>query len=66
MLFDGYSLVHSLVANRKVHRDMLEFAAYHQIKPTIEKFELTEDGVKAAIGKLEAGTMRYRGVLVAA
>lgn len=56
----------SLVATRKVHDDMLEFAAQHSIKPTIEIFELSAAGVKAAFDKLNAGSMRYRGVLVAA
>ena len=66
MFFDGYSMKASLVASRKVHDDMLEFAARHSIHPTIETFELNETGVKAALGKLQAGSMRYRGVLVAA
>jgi D-arabinose 1-dehydrogenase-like Zn-dependent alcohol dehydrogenase len=65
MLFDGYNIRMSLVATRKVHGDMLEFAAYHSVKPVIETFELSETGVNAAINKLKAGTMRYRGVLVA-
>ncbi|EHK48564.1 hypothetical protein TRIATDRAFT_94020 [Trichoderma atroviride IMI 206040] len=66
MLFNGYTMKMSLVATRKVHRDMLEFAALHSIKPTVETFELSDSGVAAALNKLKAGTMRYRGVLVAA
>jgi D-arabinose 1-dehydrogenase-like Zn-dependent alcohol dehydrogenase len=65
MFFDGYSVRMSLVATRKVHDDMLEFAAHHSIVPTIEKFELSSVGVEAAFEKLKAGGMRYRGVLVA-
>lgn len=66
MMFDGYSVKMTFVANRGVHNDMLEFAARHSIKPTVETFELSETGVTAALDKLKAGTMRYRAVLVAA
>ena len=45
-------------------RSMLEFAAKHNIKPQIEKFPMTRDGVVAAMQKLRDGKMRYRGVLV--
>lgn len=65
MLFHGYTVRMSLVATRKVHDDMLEFAARHSIKPIVETFELSERGVKAALDKIKAGTIRYRGVLVA-
>ena len=44
---------------------MLEFAAHHDIEPTIEKFELSEKGLAEAVDKLQKGTLRYRGVLVA-
>jgi D-arabinose 1-dehydrogenase-like Zn-dependent alcohol dehydrogenase len=55
----------SLVAARQVHRDMLAFAAHHQIKPIIETFPMTVDGITEAMKKLEDGKMRYRGVLIA-
>lgn len=55
----------SLVASRGVHDDMLNFAALHQILPVIEKFEFTEEGFAEALGKLNSGKLRYRGVLVA-
>jgi D-arabinose 1-dehydrogenase-like Zn-dependent alcohol dehydrogenase len=54
----------SLVAARQVHRDMLEFAAFHKIQPMIEKFPMTVEGITAAFDKLREGKMRYRGVLV--
>jgi D-arabinose 1-dehydrogenase-like Zn-dependent alcohol dehydrogenase len=44
---------------------MLEFAAHHKIRPAIEKFELTEDGIGKAVEKMKSGSIRYRGVLVA-
>lgn len=54
----------SLVAARQVHREMLAFAAHHQIKPIIEQFPMTVEGIEECVQKLEAGEMRYRGVLV--
>ena len=55
----------SLVSPRQTHREMIEFAALHGIKPIIETFPLTKDGIVEALDKLRAGRMRYRGVLVA-
>lgn len=42
---------------------MLEFAARHGIHSVVERFPMTLEGVKAAVAKLHAGKMRYRGVL---
>jgi D-arabinose 1-dehydrogenase-like Zn-dependent alcohol dehydrogenase len=55
----------SLVSARGIHREMLEFAAFHGIKPIIQKFPMTVEGIEEAFGKLDDGSMRYRGVLVA-
>ncbi|KAH6672469.1 chaperonin 10-like protein [Halenospora varia] len=66
MFFDGYNLITSLVASRPVHDEMLTFAAHHEIKPIIEKFDFSEDGFKKAVDKLQSGKLRYRGVLVKA
>lgn len=55
----------SMVAPRHVHRAMLEFAARHNIRPIIEEFPMTLDGVNKAMDRMESGKMRYRGVLVA-
>ncbi|SPO01836.1 probable NADP-dependent alcohol dehydrogenase [Cephalotrichum gorgonifer] len=55
----------SLGSTRTVHRDMLAFAARHGINPVIEKFPMTEDGIKEAMEKLEKGDVHYRAVLVA-
>ncbi|CAG8974092.1 hypothetical protein HYALB_00011614 [Hymenoscyphus albidus] len=55
----------SLVATRAVQNEMLAFAALHQIRPVIEKFPLTTEGIEEAMAKLEKGGMRYRAVLVA-
>jgi D-arabinose 1-dehydrogenase-like Zn-dependent alcohol dehydrogenase len=42
---------------------MLDFAARHNIQPIIQKFPMTTAGVEEALGMVEAGKMRYRGVL---
>lgn len=55
----------SLVAARGVHRDMLEFAALHGIRPVVQRFPMTVEGIETAFGKLADGSIRYRGVLVA-
>jgi len=42
---------------------MLEFAARHGIRPMIEEFPMTVEGITEAMGKLEGGKLRYRAVL---
>lgn len=46
-------------------REMLRFAAKQNIRPIIETFPLTKEGVEESMAKLREGKMRYRGVLVA-
>ncbi|KAG7409810.1 putative formaldehyde dehydrogenase AdhA [Fusarium oxysporum f. sp. rapae] len=53
----------SLPAAPNVQREMLSFSALHEIKPIIEIFPFTEDGIDEAMEKLRQGKMRYRGVL---
>ncbi|KAK5114235.1 hypothetical protein LTR85_010300 [Meristemomyces frigidus] len=60
----GHKLIASTEASRENHIKMLEFAARHQIKPWIEQFPMTANGIARAFDRLEAGQMRYRGVLV--
>lgn len=55
----------SIVAARNVHREMLAFAAHHQIRPIIETFPMTVEGIEESFKRLADGKMRYRGVLVA-
>ncbi|TKA22131.1 hypothetical protein B0A50_08188 [Salinomyces thailandicus] len=63
-LFNGIRVIFSVVASRYIHQRMLDFAALHQIKPIIEKFPMTEEGITTAMNKLDAGDMRYRAVIV--
>ncbi|KAH7119378.1 chaperonin 10-like protein [Dactylonectria estremocensis] len=60
----GIRIQGSLVASRAVHREMLAFAALHRIKPVIEKFPMTEEGILEALDKLESGRVQYRAVLI--
>ncbi|KAM3067318.1 hypothetical protein ACMFMF_009814 [Clarireedia jacksonii] len=65
LILNGIGVQGSLVAPRHLHRQMLEFAALHDIKPIVEKFPMTEEGIKTAMEKLDAGNVYYRAVLMA-
>jgi hypothetical protein len=47
------------VAPRQVHREMIEFARLHGIKPIIEQFPLTVEGITEAMDRLNEGK-RFR------
>jgi D-arabinose 1-dehydrogenase-like Zn-dependent alcohol dehydrogenase len=64
LILNGISVVGSLVATRATQRKMLEFASFHNIAPVIEKFPMTEEGIKEAIEKLENGNVHFRAVLI--
>lgn len=53
------------MASRAKHDEMLAFAAAQGVKPLVEEFELSENGIQEAIERLNGNKMRYRGVLVA-
>ena len=42
---------------------MLKFASETGVRPIVEEFPMTEEGVAQAIDKLVTGKVRYRGVL---
>ncbi|KAI0143120.1 GroES-like protein [Xylariaceae sp. FL1272] len=65
LFLKGLNIQGSLVAARNVHREMLEFAALHNIKPITETFPLTEEGVKEAFEKVARGDVHLKAVLVA-
>ena len=65
VLSNGIRIQGSLVAARHIHKKMLDFAAYHDIKPILMKWPLNENGIRDAIKTLNDGKMRYRGCLVA-
>jgi D-arabinose 1-dehydrogenase-like Zn-dependent alcohol dehydrogenase len=64
LILQGIAVQGSLVAPRGLHRQMLEFAARHNIAPIVEKFPMTETGIKEAMDKLAEGNVHYRAVLM--
>ncbi|KAL7929312.1 GroES-like protein [Trichoderma chlorosporum] len=42
---------------------MLQFVVKHNIKPIVERFPMTTEGITKAFKRLESGKLRYRGVL---
>lgn len=63
LIGSGLRVFGSLAAPRAVVLRMLEFAARHRVKPRVQKFPLTAEGIGIAMKKLGDGSMRYRGVL---
>ncbi|APA07710.1 hypothetical protein SS1G_00733 [Sclerotinia sclerotiorum 1980 UF-70] len=61
----GVNIQGNLVANRSAHKQMLEFAAFHDIKPIVQTFPMTESGIAEAMDKLDKGQVYYRAVLLA-
>lgn len=64
-ILPGHRLIASTEASRQNHLAMIKFAARHRITPWVERFPMTEDGLKTAFDRLEKGEMRFRGVLEA-
>lgn len=64
LILNGITVQGSLVATRAVHREMLAFAATHGVRPVIETFPMTVEGIREALDKLQKGTIKYRAVLV--
>lgn len=62
-ILPGHRVISSTEASKRNHIEMLNFAARNNIKPWVEKFPMTEQGLADAFDKLENGQMRYRGVL---
>jgi D-arabinose 1-dehydrogenase-like Zn-dependent alcohol dehydrogenase len=62
-LVQGWRLIGSTVPPKKAYEEMLAFVALHGVKPIIEKFPMTLEGVRESMRRVEEGTMRYRGVL---
>lgn len=64
LIRDGVKIQGALVATRQSTKDLMQFAARHNVRPTIVKFPLTKAGIEMAIERLEKGQIRYRAVLV--
>ena len=59
------SIQGSIAPSRGTHIKMLRFSAFHDIKPIVQTFPLTAEGLEDAMDKLRRGQVRYRAVLVA-
>lgn len=66
LLLNGIAVQGALVASRGAHRQMLQFASFHNIAPVIEKFSMDEEGITEAMDRLEKGNIHFRAVLVPA
>lgn len=60
----GISIQGSFVASRQIIHELLEFVSRKGIRPIIEIFPLSRDGIEEAMQKLRDGNIRYRAVLV--
>ncbi|EGN98661.1 hypothetical protein SERLA73DRAFT_181234 [Serpula lacrymans var. lacrymans S7.3] len=65
LVVGGLRIQGSLVCSRGVHSKMLEFAATQGIKPFVETFDMSVEGIEQAFERMEQGKLRYRAVLVA-
>ena len=54
-----------VIASRTVHQRMLDFAARHGVRPVVQTYPMTRNGIEEALEALREGKVRYRGVLVA-
>lgn len=64
-LMKSINVVYSTNGRHDAYDKLLAFAALHGVTPVSEKFPLNGEGIEEALKKLEEGTVRYRGVLVA-
>lgn len=63
VVVNGLRIQGSCIAGTSTQRNMLAFAARHNIKPVLQKFKFDQEGVDAAFKTLKDGKMRYRGVI---
>jgi D-arabinose 1-dehydrogenase-like Zn-dependent alcohol dehydrogenase len=63
-IFQGVNIIGAKICNRVEYDDMFRFAARHKIRPTIQEYEMTEDGLYDAMEALRNGKAHYRGVAV--
>lgn len=61
-LLKDISIRGSTMASRAIYAQMLDFVDRHKVKPILERFPFTKEGLQKAIGKLEKGEVRYRAI----
>ena len=62
-IFKGISLVGGRGSTRAQAAARWRFVAKNNIKPIVQKFPLTADGINKAVETIESGEIRYRAVL---
>ncbi|KAJ9151960.1 NADP-dependent alcohol dehydrogenase [Pleurostoma richardsiae] len=62
-LLPGHRIIASTAATKENHAGALLFAARHNIKPWIEEFPMSVEGLTKALEKLQNGSIFYRAVL---
>jgi D-arabinose 1-dehydrogenase-like Zn-dependent alcohol dehydrogenase len=65
MNMSGIGVQGSLIASRFLLKKMLDFAAYHEVKPVVQTWPMNVQGIKEAFTSLETNHLRYRAVVVA-
>ncbi|KZF18991.1 alcohol dehydrogenase [Xylona heveae TC161] len=60
----GLKIQGSLIAPRHAVRKMLDFALWHSIRPVVQEWPMTIEGITEAMETLKLGKVRYRAVLV--
>ncbi|KAJ4263406.1 hypothetical protein NW762_006225 [Fusarium torreyae] len=63
LVMNAISIRGSLPAPPRLHQEMLQFAAFQRVLPTVQTFPFTEDGINEAMDKLRKGKIRYRAVV---
>lgn len=63
MIMKALSIIGSGGAYRSSLEPMLRFAAKHGVRPQIQTFPMTQEGITEAMQTLRDGKMRYRGVV---
>ncbi|KAL1893340.1 putative secondary metabolism biosynthetic enzyme [Sporothrix stenoceras] len=62
-ILPGMKIIFSLGATRENEQNALKFADRHKIRPWIQEYPMTVDGLNSAFAGLDDGSMRYRAVL---
>ncbi|CAK7200347.1 hypothetical protein SEUCBS139899_003039 [Sporothrix eucalyptigena] len=65
LIFSGVTIQGTMIATKQGYVDMLRFCIQHKIKPVNQEYPMTVEGIEKCNHDLKAGTIRYRGVLVA-
>lgn len=64
-LFGGVRVQASIVASRNTYKRMLDFAAFHGVRATVQRYKLNLEGIERAMKELREGKVRHKGILCA-